>query len=139
MLYPSINLLRSKVDSSYTLVIMAAKRARDLVEGKPSLTEVDSNKPVTIATNEIAEDLVSYIREERSDEGEAVSEEAVADETVSEEAAAEKTAEGEAVASETVAEETAEGETVAEEVAAGKTAESEAGAEETGAEEAADK
>ena len=57
MLYPSINLLRSKVDSSYTLVIMAAKRARDLIDGKPQLTEVESSKPVTLATNEIAEDL----------------------------------------------------------------------------------
>lgn len=67
MLYPSINLLRSKADSSYTLVIMAAKRARDLIEGKPKLTSVESNKPVTIATNEIAEDLVSYTRESKSD------------------------------------------------------------------------
>ena len=68
MLYPSINLLRSKVDSSYTLVIMAAKRARDLIDGKPQLTEVQSSKPVTIATNEIAEDLISYTREEKCDE-----------------------------------------------------------------------
>ena len=65
MLYPSINLLRSKVDSSYTLVIMAAKRARDLIDGKPQLTEVESSKPVTLATNEIAEDLISYTREEK--------------------------------------------------------------------------
>ena len=65
MLYPSINLLRSKVDSSYTLVIMAAKRARDLIDGKPQLTEVESSKPVTLATNEIAEELISYTREEK--------------------------------------------------------------------------
>ena len=70
MLYPSINLLRSKADSSYTLVIMAAKRARDLIDGKPKLTKVESNKPVTIATNEIAEDLISYTREEKSDDEE---------------------------------------------------------------------
>lgn len=68
MLYPSINLLRSKVDSSYTLVIMAAKRARDLIDGKPQLTEVESGKPVTLATNEIAEDLISYTREEKAEE-----------------------------------------------------------------------
>nr|MCR4667747.1 DNA-directed RNA polymerase subunit omega [Clostridia bacterium] len=33
MLYPSINEIRQKVDSKYTLVIMAAKRARDIVAG----------------------------------------------------------------------------------------------------------
>ena len=68
MLYPTINLLRSKVDSSYTLVIMAAKRARDLIDGKPQLTEVESSKPVTLATNEIAEDLISFTREEKVEE-----------------------------------------------------------------------
>ncbi|MBR6501695.1 MAG: DNA-directed RNA polymerase subunit omega [Firmicutes bacterium] len=77
MLYPSINLLRSKVDSSYTLVIMAAKRSRDLIDGKPQLTEVESSKPVTLATNEIAEDLISYTREEKAVEGEEAEEELV--------------------------------------------------------------
>ena len=74
MLYPSINLLRSKVDSSYTLVIMAAKRARDLIDGKPQLTEVESSKPVTLATNEIAEDLISFTREEKNTDSEEVEE-----------------------------------------------------------------
>ena len=41
MLYPSINLIREKADSRYTLVILAAKRARDIIDGKPKLTEVD--------------------------------------------------------------------------------------------------
>lgn len=77
MLYPSINLLRSKVDSSYTLVIMAAKRSRDLIDGKPQLTEVESSKPVTLATNEIAEDLISYTREEKAAEDEEAAEELV--------------------------------------------------------------
>ena len=77
MLYPSINLLRSKVDSSYTLVIMAAKRSRDLIDGKPQLTEVESSKPVTLATNEIAEDLISYTREEKAAEEEEAAEELV--------------------------------------------------------------
>ena len=34
MLYPSINEIRKKVDSKYTLVIMAAKRARDIVDDR---------------------------------------------------------------------------------------------------------
>ena len=55
MLYPSINLIRQKADSRYTLVILAAKRARDIIDGKPKLTEADIEKPVSIAANEIAE------------------------------------------------------------------------------------
>lgn len=65
MLYPSINLLKTKVDSRYTLVVLAAKRARDIIEGKPKLTEEDCTKPVSIAANEIAEDLISYTRDDQ--------------------------------------------------------------------------
>lgn len=64
MLYPSINEIRKKVDSRYTLVITAAKRARDLIDGKPALTETAIDKPVSIAAHEIAEDLLTYRREE---------------------------------------------------------------------------
>ena len=60
MLYPSINKIRTKVDSRYTLVILAAKRARDIIEVMPKLTEADVEKPVSIAANEIAEDLITY-------------------------------------------------------------------------------
>jgi DNA-directed RNA polymerase subunit omega len=63
MLYPSINLIRQKADSRYTLVILAAKRARDIIDGKPKLTEADIERPVSIAANEIAEDLITYKRE----------------------------------------------------------------------------
>ena len=45
MLYPSINKIRTKADSRYTLVILAAKRARDIIEGMPKLTEADVDKP----------------------------------------------------------------------------------------------
>ena len=60
MLYPSINEIREKVDSKYTLVILAAKRSRDITEWMPKLTEADADKPVSIAANEIAEDLITY-------------------------------------------------------------------------------
>ena len=60
MLYPSINKIRTKADSRYTLVILAAKRSRDIIEGIPKLTEEDVTKPVSIAANEIAEDLITY-------------------------------------------------------------------------------
>ena len=60
MLYPSINKIREKADSKYTLVILAAKRARDIIDGMPKLTEADVDKTVSIAANEIAEDLITY-------------------------------------------------------------------------------
>ena len=43
MLYPSINEIRKKADSRYTIVNMAAKRARDIIEGKPILTDCEIN------------------------------------------------------------------------------------------------
>lgn len=64
MLYPSINDLRDKVDSKYTLVALAAKRARDLIDGKPALVDIEIDKPVSIATEEIADDLITYHRSE---------------------------------------------------------------------------
>lgn len=64
MLEPSINLMQKKADSRYTLVVMAAKRARDLIDGKPRLTDADIDKPVSLAAYEIADDLITYSREE---------------------------------------------------------------------------
>ena len=34
MLYPSIDLLMKKADSKYSLVVLAAKRARQLLDGE---------------------------------------------------------------------------------------------------------
>lgn len=62
MKQPPLELLREKVDSRYSLVVSAAKRARHLLEGARPLVEVDSNKPVTIALHELAEDLITYER-----------------------------------------------------------------------------
>ncbi|WP_404812903.1 DNA-directed RNA polymerase subunit omega [Gallibacter intestinalis] len=63
LLYPSINEIRKKADSRYTLVVLAAKRARDIIDGKPMLVE-DGNveKPVSVAAEEIAEDYITYKR-----------------------------------------------------------------------------
>ena len=60
LLYPAIDLLKEKVDSKYTLAIMASKRARDIVDGKPVLTIAENDNPLSIATAEIADDLISY-------------------------------------------------------------------------------
>jgi DNA-directed RNA polymerase subunit omega len=62
MIYPTLSSLLSKVDSKYTLVVAVAKRARQIIDGQPKLTKVESNKPVTIAINEINEDKITYER-----------------------------------------------------------------------------
>ena len=58
MLYPAVNELNKLTDSRYTLVVLTAKRARDIIDGKPVLTDV-------LATNEIAEGLITYKRSEK--------------------------------------------------------------------------
>lgn len=89
MLYPSVNKLREKVDSSYTLCILAAKRARDIIEGMPILTEVEAERPVSLATNEISEDMITYRRIEEQSKEETL--EAAAIEEVEEEPAVQDT------------------------------------------------
>ncbi|NLN16703.1 MAG: DNA-directed RNA polymerase subunit omega [Firmicutes bacterium] len=59
---PPLELLLEKTDSRYTLVVACAKRARQLLEGAGSLVEVDSDKPVTVALNEIGQDKIRYER-----------------------------------------------------------------------------
>ncbi|MDD5921791.1 MAG: DNA-directed RNA polymerase subunit omega [Eubacteriales bacterium] len=69
MIYPSIDDLRRKVDSKYTLCILAAKRARDLIDGAPDLLEpgkATSERKVSIASEEIEENLITY---KAADEG----------------------------------------------------------------------
>lgn len=62
MIEPPIGSLLAKVDSRYTLVILAGKRARQLVDGAHKLTRCPSDKPVTIAINEINENKITYVR-----------------------------------------------------------------------------
>lgn len=69
MIYPPISKLLSKVDSRYTLVIMAAKRARDVSDIQMHNPETfskkgkhHSDKPVTIAIDEIAEGRITFTR-----------------------------------------------------------------------------
>ena len=91
LLYPSINTLNEKTDSRYTLCILAAKRARDLVDGKPALTEEECERPVSQAAKEVA------VHEEPAEEAQAEEAEAVeaeaAEEAPAEEAAVEEAAE----------------------------------------------
>ena len=62
MVDPSIDYLASKVDSKYTLAILSAKRAREIMAGAPNLVESKSNKAVTIALEEIAQDKITFER-----------------------------------------------------------------------------
>lgn len=62
ILYPSIVDLMKKVDSKYTLCSLVAKRARLLISGDTKLVDIDSDKPVTIATEEVNRGFITYER-----------------------------------------------------------------------------
>lgn len=62
MIHPSLDLLVTKVDSKYTLVVLTAKRAREIMNGDHPLAESKSNKPVTIALEEVAQGKITYER-----------------------------------------------------------------------------
>ena len=59
---PTLDELMEKVDSRYTLVVIAAKRARILTEMSNAKAEKHMDKPVTTAFKEIASDKINYQR-----------------------------------------------------------------------------
>lgn len=99
MLYPSINEIKHKADSRYTLVILAAKRARDIVDGKPPLVSCKVNRPVSIAAKEINEDMIK-VRYPEDKPAEETEEAEVVEETAEDAEAEEAPAEEEAEAAE---------------------------------------
>jgi DNA-directed RNA polymerase subunit omega len=92
LMEPRIESLMGKVDSKFTLVTLAAMRAREindyynqLGEGlgrivPPQVTSV-SRKPLSIALEEISVGKIVYERIEPADEAEAPAEDAAAAET----------------------------------------------------------
>lgn len=109
MLYPSINEIKHKADSRYTLVILAAKRARDLVDGKPALVDCKVNRPVSIAAKEINEDMIKVrYPEDKPEEVEEAVDEAEAADAAEQEAEAGEGAEEPAEDAEEPAEDTEE-------------------------------
>ncbi|KYH29943.1 MULTISPECIES: DNA-directed RNA polymerase subunit omega [Clostridium] len=61
MINPSIVDLLDKVDNRYSLVIVTAKRARQIIDGDEALVNIqDTIKPLTVAINEVNEGKVSY-------------------------------------------------------------------------------
>lgn len=64
MVKPAVTDLLKKVDNRYSLVIMTAKRARQIAEGETPMTNIDEKSSVTLAVNEIYEDKVYRINGE---------------------------------------------------------------------------
>ncbi len=62
MIHLELNDLLAKVDCRYTLIVEAAKRARQLIDGAQPLTEKVDPNPVSQAVNEILDNKVTFIR-----------------------------------------------------------------------------
>lgn len=60
LIKPSLESLMEKVDSKYTLVTLAAKRARELTDGDQPTVCADTNKVVSIAMEEIDAGKIRY-------------------------------------------------------------------------------
>ncbi|MGH2427186.1 MAG: DNA-directed RNA polymerase subunit omega, partial [bacterium] len=57
---PPLEALLDRVENKYALVIVAAKRARQLKEGALPMVDIDSANPVTIALEEIAAGKIRF-------------------------------------------------------------------------------
>ena len=62
IVHPSMDQLLPKVDSKYTLVVLAAKRARQILAGSPVKSVLQSHKDVTNALEEVAEDMEDILK-----------------------------------------------------------------------------
>ena len=62
IVHPPMKELLTKVDSRYTLAVLAAKRARQLLDGAQVKVKVPSNKKVTRGLAEVVEDKIGYER-----------------------------------------------------------------------------
>ena len=60
MIKPPLEALLDRVENKYALVIVAAKRARQLKEGALPMVDVDSGNPVTVALEEIAAGKIRF-------------------------------------------------------------------------------
>lgn len=60
MINPSVVDLLEKVHDRYSLVILTSKRARQIIEGSNPRITVSSNKPLTIAINEVDQNAIEF-------------------------------------------------------------------------------
>lgn len=66
---PTVSDLLEKVgDNRYALVIMTARRAREIADGQPKLTNHEDRSPITLAANEIYEGSVVKVNDEYAEE-----------------------------------------------------------------------
>ncbi len=65
---PAITDLLKKVDNRYSLVIMTAKRARQIAMGEIPMTDAKDQSPVSLAVDEIFEDKVYRVEGEEQEE-----------------------------------------------------------------------
>jgi len=67
LIYPSADTIEDRVKSRYSLVVLSAKRAKQIKEGAPILIDTDSTNPLTIALEEIAAGKVTAIEADGGD------------------------------------------------------------------------
>ncbi|MDU2373875.1 MAG: DNA-directed RNA polymerase subunit omega [Peptoniphilus harei] len=60
MIIPSFKELKGVADSRYELAILVSKRARKIIDGNPALVDTDSEKPVTVAIEEIMAGKIKF-------------------------------------------------------------------------------
>ncbi len=60
MIEPSVVDLLEKIHDRYSLVMLTSKRARQIIEGSDAKISVESNKPLTIAINELDKDAFEF-------------------------------------------------------------------------------
>ncbi len=64
MVEPSVTNLLKKVNNQFELVVVTAKRARQLSKGDKPLTDKQEESMVTLAADEVAEGKVTICQEE---------------------------------------------------------------------------
>jgi DNA-directed RNA polymerase subunit omega len=62
MIQVPLDKLTGQVDSKYTLVVLAAKRAREIVGENHSAPSGRAGKPVTVSLQEISSGKITYER-----------------------------------------------------------------------------
>ena len=62
MINPSVVDLLKKIHDRYSLVLLSAKRARQIIDGSKPQVDAQSNKPLTIAIHEIDENAIKFER-----------------------------------------------------------------------------
>ena len=62
MMSPTLEVLLDKVDDKYTLCVVAAKRAREIINSGGILVDGKPLNPVSVALEEIASGKITYQR-----------------------------------------------------------------------------